>query len=209
MQWSEEEPIDLVLWQTGWKSATFKDISRHFLREEDIDRVTGQRGYRISDVITTLPSLTYTTTEAPYDVASATTIVFPLAIVSAGTAGRGLCGTPWVVENTAFFGNTGKICGIHAFGGSAYVGAVPITIEGLEACEAGFKQPTPTPSELTIPCTEADTPIDLHLVYGKVAPQDGYFQPRKTELEPSPIFGEVRPVTHEPAVLSNRDKHLS
>jgi len=208
MNWSENEPIDLCLWKTGWRTATFKDLSKHFLRETDIDRVTGQRGYRVSDIITTLPSLTYTTEEAPYDAATNTNLVFPLAIVSAGTAGKGLCGTPWVVENTSFFGSTGKICGIHAFGGQSYIGAVPITIEGLEACEVAFKEPTPTPSEVTMVTTQADAPLTFHKVHGKVAPNEAYVQPRKTEIKASPVIGEIVPVTHQPAVLSNRDPRL-
>nr|ULF99762.1 MAG: hypothetical protein [Picornavirales sp.] len=208
LQWSDTEPIDLAIWRTGWRASAFRDISRHFLKESDIDRVSGQRGYRAGAVVTTLSTLTYTTNEMPYDHSTMSSVVFPLAIVSEGTANRGVCGSPWVVENTALFG-AGKICGIHAFGGTSYIGAVPVNIEMLEEAVQAFPTLTPAISRVTMPTTPAnDIELQFHVHHGKTLPTDAFRQPAKTDIFPSPIHGEVLPVTHEPAVLSPNDKRL-
>jgi len=209
--YEDDQPMDLVLWKTGWKTGTFKDISNHFLREEDLDRVTGQDGYRISDVITNFSNFAYTESELPFNPATMTSTKIPLAIVARGGGERGICGSPWVVTNPVFFGNLGKICGIHAFGGKGIAGAVPITIEALESVETGFTEPSFQPSEVTLQMTvdeDADTALLYHDFHGRVSATEAFIQPRRTEIQPSPIFGEVCEITHQPAVMSNRDPRL-
>lgn len=209
--YTDDQPIDLVMWRTGWKTGTFKDISNHFLREADLSRVTGQSGYRVSDVITNFSNFAYTDCEMPFDAASMTSIVIPVAIVARGVGAPGICGSPWVVTNPSYFGTMGKICGIHAFGGKDIVGAIPMTIEGLESTELALPGASFQPSQVTFQMAvdeDADTQLIFHDFHGRVSPQDAFVQPRRTELQPSPIFGEVCDVTHEPAVLSNRDPRL-
>nr|UNY42010.1 MAG: polyprotein [Picornavirales sp.] len=209
--YEDDQPMDLVLWKTGWKTGTFKDISNHFLHEEDLDRVTGQDGYRISDVITNFSNFAYTESELPFNAATMTSTKIPLAIVARGGGEKGICGSPWVVTNPAFFGNLGKICGIHAFGGKGIAGAVPITIEALESVETGFTEPSFQPSQVNFEMSadaDSETTLLYHDFHGRVSASDAFIQPRRTELQPSPIFGEVCEVTHEPAVLSNRDPRL-
>jgi hypothetical protein len=207
MEWSEDQPFDIAVWATGWKTATFKDISKHFVRESDVDRITDQPGYRISDIITQFPRLIYSIGEQPFDTVKDEHIQVPLAIVAQGSYGKGLCGSPWIVENTSYFGSTGKICGIHSFGAQNYTGAVPITIEMLEDTELCLPN-SYEPSEPTIPTILKNTVLEYHVYHGDVSPKDAFMQPRKTELQPSPIINEVVPVTHEPAVLSDRDRRL-
>lgn len=209
--YEDDQPMDLVLWKTGWKTGTFKDISNHFLHEEDLDRVTGQDGYRISDVITNFSNFAYTESELPFNAATMTSTKIPLAIVARGGGEKGICGSPWVVTNPTFFGNLGKICGIHAFGGKGIAGAVPITIEALESVETGFTEPSFQPSQVDFEMSadaDSETTLLYHDFHGRVSASDAFIQPRRTELQPSPIFGEVCEVTHEPAVLSNRDPRL-
>lgn len=211
LMYTDDQPIDLVMWRTGWKTGTFKDISNHFLREEDLSRVTGQSGYRVSDVITNFSNFAYTDMEIPFDRASMSPIVIPIAIVARGVGTPGICGSPWVVTNPRYFGTMGKICGIHAFGGDEIVGAIPMTIEGLESTELVLPGVSFQPSQVTFQMAvdeEAETELIFHDFHGRVGPRDAFVQPRRTELQPSPIFGEVCEVTHEPAVLSNRDPRL-
>lgn len=210
--YEDDQQMDLVMWRTGWKTGTFKDISNHFLREDDLDRVTGQDGYRISDVITNFSNFAYTESELPFNAATMTTTKIPFALIAKGSGERGICGSPWIVTNPCYFGSLGKICGIHAFGGKGIVGAIPITIEALESVETGFSEPSFQPSLVTMQMAvddDADTSLVYHDFHGRLAPSDAFVQPRRTEIQPSPIFGEICDVTHQPAVLSNRDPRLT
>ncbi|AKJ23343.1 polyprotein [Ampivirus A1] len=210
--YTDDRPIDLVMWRTGWKTGSFKDISNHWIRESDLDRVTGKNGYRVSDVITNFSNFAYTDMEIPFDRASMSPIVIPLAIVARGVGSPGICGSPWVVTSPRYFGTMGKICGIHAFGNEEIVGAIPMTIEGLESTELVLPGTSFQPSQVTFQMAvdeDADTQLVFHDFHGRVGPRDAFVQPRRTELQPSPIFNEVCDVTHEPAVLSNRDPRLT
>lgn len=209
--YEDDQEMDLVMWKMGWRTGSFKDISNHFLNESDLDRVTGQDGYRVSDVITHFTNFAYTESEQPLNAGTMTVTRIPLAIVAKGAGEKGICGSPWIVTNPAYFGNMGKICGIHAFGGKGISGAIPITIEALESVETGFQSHSFEPSQVTMQmATDGDqeTTLEFHDFHGTVPVQDAFIQPRRTEIQPSPIFGEVCDVTHQPAVLSNRDPRL-
>jgi len=211
MEYEDDNPLDICLWKLGWKQGSFKDISSHFIRDKDFPSVTGQNGFRISNVITTINNMQYVENQVVHDVASGDFINFPVSIVARGETAPGLCGSPWVVTNNSIFGNVGKICGIHSWGITGLIGCTPMSIEALEAVSEGLPMSF-TPSVPTMEMsTDENGPTNLiyHKFHGRVPPQKAFIQPRKTEIQPSPICNELFPITHMPAVMSNRDPRLT
>lgn len=195
------ENSDIAIWRTGWRTSAFRDISKHIVKFSDFPQLPGQDGYWISD---TLVSISKMRMVLDQKVSNSTR---PLSLICAGTSFPGLCGAPWIVVNSALFGNAGKICGLHSFGGAKVAGSVPICIEYLENTADAFGYVHETlQSHMSIIAPGPE--MENATMYGVVSPQDAFLQPTRSEIKPSPVHDEIFQVTHEPSVMARFDKRL-
>ncbi|APG78975.1 hypothetical protein [Beihai paphia shell virus 4] len=200
--------IDLAFVDVGFTGPNFKDIIRHILPNKDLYRLHDQDGMRYvmhpDNMIEANPvQRAQLEKEVPVLDDHQGEILFPLVVTASGRSSPGHCGSPIVMMNPKIFGDTGKISGIHSFGG-AQTGFTPLIKETCEAVIESF----------TTPVFDGEYPDSTPLVskYNYYTDfsviEDGQYLSRKTEIHKSPMHGKVFPVTHEPAVLSPTDSRL-
>jgi len=207
----EEGDTDVVLWNTGWTGHSFPDMTKHIISASDLSRIDNQSGYKVGNVCSWVPKMRFIANQKT-EASDGSFTTTPLSICGNGRSTAGACGNPWIVHNPKYFGSIGKMIGIHTWGNGTIMGASPVCIEHLLALEEML--PISLSPSTSTKIVKEDVPphfqeaIETNHFLGTVGKEDRCHQPTKTAIKPSPVHGEIFPITHEPAVLSPKDPRL-
>jgi hypothetical protein len=222
--WSDPTDHDVAFYSLGFSLSGFKSLKKNFIKHDHIDRVDKQPGSRLT--ISKESSLGMVETVNKWNIRGSI-VSITLADgsekmvqysdrVCTSLAGKvGMCGAPYFVKNSAYFGDSSVIMGIHQFGTNSTSGGGFVTQEMVQYAIDYFK-----PISRENDNVENDETV-LH-------EQNGYFKSEdvmhytgirwakehetcfnfgKTAIRRSPLYG-MFPPTHEHSVLDSFDRRL-
>lgn len=198
------DDMDLAIFQLPRNCPQFKDIRKHFISENDFGQTNNVPVRMLTTFKRCHSSRTMAklnTQELTYEFdgdKSITTTVAHSYMMELSDFSYGDCGGPMIVEHM------NKIAAIHAASSPRYAYSVPVFRELFKNLSADYAEEAPiTKMNLFVQKQGDVEPVGVIPTEWRTFVQD------KTNIVPSPIHGQVAPVTKQPSVKTLKDVRVS
>lgn len=222
--WSDPSNHDVCFYSLGMSLSGFKSIKNFFIKHENLDKIDNQPGSRLTLSSVNNSSMIETVTRWSN---RAATVRIALADgnhkiikysnrVCCGLSGEvGMCGAPYLVKNSHYFGDRSVIMAIHQFGTKNTSGGGFVTREMVDHALKHFNPITRANENYDNDDTilnQQDGVFDMSKPFyytgvRKATEKESCFNFGKSAIRKSPLYGMFEP-THDKSVLDRFDRRL-